>query len=99
MWAGRQYDEWSRADGRPMVDQTIHRRGDESRQWVGPRSSIAIDRMTAIGACSSLPPILAKVSSPNDRGHSGWAAGTGLHAPKRSLRAEITRPDGKRPFR
>jgi hypothetical protein len=33
-----------------MVDQTIHRRGDEGRQWVGPRSSIAIDRMTAIGA-------------------------------------------------
>ena len=38
--------------------------------------------MTADGACSSLPPIPAKVSSPNDSGHSGWAAGTGLHAPQ-----------------
>src|SRR3954452_21492599 len=37
--------------------------------------------MTAFGACSSLPPIPAKVPSPNDSGHSGWAAGTGLHAP------------------
>jgi len=39
--------------------------------------------MAGIGASCPLALVPAKVSSPNDRGHSGCAAGTGLHAPKR----------------
>src|SRR5438874_13772449 len=65
-----------------MVDQTIHRRGDEDRQWVEPRSSIAADRMTAIGAQRKHGTLPTDFRSPSENGPSRCGHLTARFAPQ-----------------
>ena len=59
-----------------------------------------VPRMSAFGASSSLPPVLAKVASRTDSCRSALAAGTGFHAPYLPLAIPVgpAQLRGKRAF-